>query len=392
MNDTTDAILAERRRALLAGARRVVVKVGSGVLTGERYDDVNREVVERIARQVCRLIDGGRKVALVSSGSVAIGAKRLNIPRHGLSIPAKQAAAALGQGSLIALWAEAFALFGYKVGQVLLTHDDLANRRRFLNARNTVNALIDFGVAPVFNENDTVAVHEIKFGDNDTLSARITNVLEADLLAILSDVDGLYTADPRIDKNAAPIRYVERVDEAIRSVAGDSSSATGLGGMASKVRAAEEAARFGAATLIVAGAKENALVDPFDGADGGTFFFPCKDRLSSKKHWIEYTLPAKGHLTVDAGAKEALLTKGKSLLALGITEVAGDFESGEAVHLVGPDGVRFAKGLSNYHAHELKRIMGRHSSAIEPTLGYKFYDEVIHRDDMVILEGAAGRR
>ncbi len=375
-----------RRNKIVADAKRIVVKVGSGVLTGETYDEVNEEVVALIAGQVAELIAQGRKVSLVSSGSVAIGARRLGIPRHGLSIPDKQAAAALGQGTLISLWAAAFAAYDLKVGQVLLTHDDLANRRRFINARNTVNALLDFGVVPIFNENDTVAVHEIKFGDNDTLSARITNVMEADLLAILSDVDGLYTADPRLDPRATPIRFVERVDETIMGMAGDSSSATGLGGMASKVRAAKEAARFGAASLIVAGAQHGALTGAIAGEERGAFFFPHEDRLSSKKHWIGFTLTTRGTLVVDEGAKTALTTKGKSLLPLGIVEVRDEFESGEAVLVAGPDGVPFAKGLVGYHSHELVRIMGKHSSQIEPTLGYTFHDEAIHRDDLVLLD------
>ncbi|MDH5509604.1 MAG: glutamate 5-kinase [Nitrospinota bacterium] len=376
----------ERRRRLLTDARRIVVKVGSGVLTGEKYEDLDENVVSRIVGHVAGLTESGCKVAVVSSGSVSLGTKALGIPRRGLPIPVQQAAAAVGQGRLISLWAKCFEIHGLKVGQVLLTHDDMANRRRFLNSRNTINSLFDFGAIPIINENDTVAVHEIKFGDNDTLSARVTNLMEADLLAILSDVDGLYSADPRLDKEATKIEFVEEVDEGIFAVAGDSSSRTGLGGMASKVRAAKEASRFGASTIILPGARENSLKDAMEGGDIGTFFFPHDDPMNSKKHWIEFTLKPRGALVVDGGARQALLTMGKSLLASGVASVEGDFESGEAVEVKGPDGAVFGKGLVNYHSHEMEKIKGCRSSEIENILGYKFYDEVMHRDDMVLLK------
>ncbi|MGK7344747.1 MAG: glutamate 5-kinase [Candidatus Nitrospinota bacterium M3_3B_026] len=385
MAKSEEKTFRERRDGLVKKAGRLVVKVGSGVLTGEKYTGVDEAVIAEIARQVAELVRQGRKIAVVSSGSVAIGSSVIKIGRRGMSIPVKQAAAALGQGDLISLWSRHFASEGFRVGQALLTHDDLSNRRRFLNARDTINALFDLGVIPVINENDTVAVHEIKFGDNDTLAARVTNLVEAGLLAILSDVDGLYTADPRKAKDASMIDYVEKVDEAIMAVAGDSSTRTGLGGMASKVRAAAEAARFGAGTVILPGAKRGALLDFMKGESAGTFFFPLERRLSSKKHWIEFTLKAKGRIHVDQGAMEAVMKRGKSLLALGIRKVEGEFDSGEAVELCGQDGKTFAKGLSNYNSSEIALIMGKHSREIEAVLGYKVYDEIIHRDDMVFL-------
>ncbi len=375
----------KRRNALLESARRIVIKIGSGVLTGEGYTDVNEDVVKEVARQVAQLVRGGRKIAIVSSGSVAIGSKLLSIPRHGRSIPHQQAAASIGQGNLISLWARHLGGEGLRVGQILLTHDDLSNRRRFINSRNTIKTLFDFDTIPVINENDTVAVHEIKFGDNDTLSARVTNVVEADMLVILSDVDGLYSDDPRLGANVERIDFVDTVDESVKAMAKDSSTHTGLGGMASKVNAAEEAGRFGAPTYILHGTRKNVLLDAFNGADIGTFFFPNEDRMSSKKHWIEYALKSQGSICVDQGAKRALTQDGKSLLASGIKSCEGDFESGEAVDLTDMDGNAFAKGLVNYHSFELARIMGRKSSEIESVLGYKFYDEVIHRDDMVFL-------
>ncbi|MBI4666157.1 MAG: glutamate 5-kinase [Nitrospinae bacterium] len=385
MTADSASALAARREKLVGAARRIVVKVGSGVLSGGGHAEVNAQIMAEIARQVSAIASGGRHVALVSSGSVALGTRILGIPRHGLSIPVKQAAAALGQGSLISLWAQSFLKHEHKVGQVLLTHDDLRDRRRFLNARNTLNSLLDFGVIPVINENDTVSVDEIKFGDNDTLSARVTNLIEADLLVILSDVEGLYTADPRLDPSARKLDYVEEVDENILSMAGDSSSTTGLGGMASKARAAGEAARFGAPTIILPGMKQGVLLDAMEGpSTAGTFFFPHEDRLDSKRHWIEYTLVPAGKIQVDDGARDAIVNKGRSLLASGITAVEGEFEDGDAVSIAGPDGKVFAKGLINYPVHEVEKIMGRHSSLIETILGYKTYDEVAHRNDMVV--------
>lgn len=379
----------ERRASLLKAAKRIVVKVGSGVLTGEGYRDVDEAVVAEIARQVAAIKKEGRLVALVSSGSVVLGAKILKLRRHGLTIPEKQASAAIGQSGLTSLWARHLEAEGLKVGQILLTHDDLSNRRRFLNARNTINTLLDFDVIPVINENDTVAVHELKFGDNDTLSARVTNLLEAELLVILSDVDGLYSADPRIDKNGVKLDYVEEVDEKILEIAKDSSSATGLGGMASKVRAAEEAAKFGAATIVLSGAEKGGLESAIKGEPIGTFFFPHEDRMKSKKHWIVFHLKSQGRVMVDEGAQKALTEGGKSLLASGIAKVEGSFESGAAIYLVGKDGSEFAKGLIKYHSHELEKIKGQKSDKIDKILGYKPSNEVMHRDDMVLIKGTS---
>ena len=376
---------SKQRAKLLKEAKRIVVKVGTGVLTGQTYMDIDESVVGSIALQVAALIKEGHKVAVVSSGSVAIGSRLLNVPRRGLSVPKQQAAAAIGQSRLTSLWGKHFETAGFKVGQILLTHDDMESRRRFINSRNTLNTLFEYGVIPVINENDSVAVHELKFGDNDSLAAKVTNVMEADLLAILSDVDGLYSADPRLDQSAKKIDYVEKIDEAILEVAKDSSSRTGAGGMASKVRAASEASRFGAATAIIPGTTPNILTDLLSAKSCGTFFFPHEDKLSSKKHWIGFTLKSKGVITVDKGAMAALKNKGKSLLALGVSNISGEFESGDAVSVAGPDGEIFAKGLVNYHSSEVIKIIGKHSSMIEEILGYKMYDEVIHRDDMVFI-------
>lgn len=392
--DRLDRQIADRAK-ILSQARRIVVKVGSGVLTGESYKDIDYETIRSIASQVIDALETGRKISIVSSGATTLGVKALNLSRHGLSIPIQQAAAARGQSRLIGLWERAFAERSRAVGQLLLTHGDLSDRRRFLNARNTLSALLDFNVTPVINENDTVSVDEIKFGDNDILSAKVTNIMSAELLVILSDVDGFYLSDPRRDSSAERLPFARAVTEELFALAGDSSSRSGIGGMRSKLRAAREAARFGAATLIISGRRPDSLKKgiavEYDESTGGSFFFPRARRLSSKKHWIENTLISKGALIVDDGAREALIYRGKSLLPLGITRVEGDFENGAAVDLRDGAGALFGKGLVNYHAVEIERIKGHRADRIEEILGYKFHDEVIHRDDLVIAEGFRSR-
>ncbi len=374
----------EQKQKLLYECNRVVIKVGSGVLTNEKFEGIDKTITSSIAKQISLMLERGMKVALVSSGSVTIGSEKMGIKRPNLSIPQKQAAAALGQAELIADWATQIKKYsGREVAQILLTHDDMANRRRFLNSRNTLNTILGMGAVPVINENDTVAVHEIKFGDNDTLAARVTNLIEADLLMILSDVDGLYSADPRIESNAQKIAYVHEVDEKIINMAGDSSTVTGLGGMLSKVRAAGEAARFGLPTVILPGKNSDTITRLLDGEDHGTFFFPHENRLSSKQHWIRFSLKSKGEIRIDDGAKKAVTEKGKSLLPMGIISVDGTFEAGEAVLIVDKDGAEIGKGLCNYHSFEVDKIKGEHTGRIEELLGYKIFDEVIHRNDTV---------
>jgi len=297
----------------------------------------------------------------------------------------KQAAASIGQVSLMNLYEREFGSRGRKVGQVLLTHDDISNRRRYLNARNTLTTLMQFGVVPIVNENDTAAVHEIKFGDNDTLAAMVTSLVDADLLLILSDVDGLYSDDPAVNPSAELIEEVEGIDDRIIEMAGVSSSPTGVGGMKAKVMAARTASRYGVPTWIIGGRKEGSIRDALLKGEGGTYFHPASNRLNRRKHWIAHLLKPRGKVAVDAGALDALTKKGRSLLPTGVVLVDGNFESGEAVSLVDVNGREFARGLVNYHSFELRLIKGRQTSEIEDILGYKTYDEVIHRDDMVLL-------
>ena len=353
--------LAHKTR-LLRHVRRAVVKVGSNVLSGPQ--GLRRERVRALAGEIAALVARGRQLVVVTSGAVATGAPRLGPRRH--RIEWRQAAAAVGQIGLMTAYERAFAAHERIVAQVLLTHTDLSDRRRYLNARHTLRTLLDLGVIPIVNENDTVAVEELKFGDNDHLSALTASLVEADLLIVLSDVEGLHTRDPRLDPEAGLVRLARADDPAMREVAGPARSELGTGGMASKVAAAREAAAVGIPTII---------------ADG--------DRLAHRKHWIAYALKPSGALHLDAGAEQAVAKSGRSLLPSGVHAIEGSFGVGDCVRCIGPDGREFARGLVNYTAAELHKIKGVHTREVERLLGYKASDEVIHRDDLVVL-GTAG--
>ncbi len=374
----------EQRLNTLRGVRRVVVKIGSGVLSSPGAEEIDSATMKRLVEDICALEQDGRfEVVLVSSGAVMSGRKVLGLAPGPLSIPMKQAAAAAGQVKLVNLYDRYFGQRGKTTAQVLLTHDDIASRRRYLNARNTLTTLLGLGVMPVINENDTVAVHEIKFGDNDTLSAMIAAVVEADLLLILSDVDGLYDADPRRSPAARLIGDVYAIDDGVRAIAGESGS-HGTGGMRAKVMAAEKALAFGVPAWIIGGKTQGSIPAALREGIGGTFFHPGESRISARRHWILHILKPQGTVVVDDGAKKALLEMGRSLLPSGIMEVSGNFESGEAVLLSDRDGNELGRGLVNYHAHELRQIMGRKTGEIEQILGYKNFDEAVHRNNMVV--------
>lgn len=379
------------RLDLLKSIKRVVIKIGSGVLCAPGHDELSHATMRRLVNDICDLDKDGRfEVIVVSSGAMMSGARHMNMKPAHLSIPLKQAAAAIGQVNLMNLYEKFFVERGKKVGQILITHDDIASRRRYLNVRNTLLTLLELGVVPVINENDSAAVHEIKFGDNDALSAMVTSLVEADLLLMLSDVDGLYSADPVQNKDARLIEEVKVIDEEIVRIAGTSSSPTGIGGMKAKVMAAEIAAKYGVPTWIIGGKVEGSIPAALREGRGGTFFHPSTAKMKQRKHWIAHLLKPKGKVKVDGGAKIALVEKGKSLLPSGIVSVSGKFESGEAVSLLDGEKKEFARGLVNYHSFELQRIKGKKTSEIEGLLGYKSYDEVIHRNDMVILGETEG--
>ncbi|NOT57364.1 MAG: glutamate 5-kinase [Deltaproteobacteria bacterium] len=368
---------------LLRRARRIVVKVGSSVLSSA--DGIRRESVVRLARALTRLHAEGKEVVLVTSGAVASGLSGLGLKERPKTIPGKQAAAAVGQIALMALYERAFSAGDVRVAQILLTHDDLANRRRYLNAKHTMLTLLDARVIPIVNENDTVAVEEIQFGDNDHLSSLVAVLVEADLLVILSDIEGLYDKDPRGHADARLIGVVEQLTEALFANAGGAGT-LGRGGMVSKLQAAQKAGLSGIPTIIADGRHDETLEAVFDPTrEVGTLFLPVADRLTSRKHWIAYTLKPAGELVVDAGALSAIRDRGRSLLPPGVRAVRGTFSEGECVTCVDETGQPFARGLVSYSSDALERIKGVRTAQVERILGYKISDEVIHRDDLALL-------
>ena len=360
------------------------MKIGSRVLT--REDDLlDPAFMHDLAAQVAELRQQGREVVIVTSGAIACGRGELGLLERPRTIPQKQAAAAIGQTRLMRAYEDAFADNGLKTAQVLLTRTDLAERTRFLNARATLETLLDCTVIPVINENDTVAVDEIKFGDNDNLSALVTNLIDANLLVILSDIDGFYDADPRSNPGACLVPLVKAVTREIELAAGGSGSTVGTGGMATKVAAAKKAGKSGVATLIINGKQPGILCRAMAGDEVGTLFLPAGERLTSRKHWIAFTLRPKGRIMVDEGARKVLVRHGRSLLPSGIVRLEGEFDRGDCVRVCGPDGAEFARGLSAYSHHETGKIIGHKSDEIEMILGYKYGDEIIHRDNLVVL-------
>ncbi len=374
------------RPALLQGVRRLVVKVGSGVLSRGSFT-LDTRTIRSLAAQLHACRETARQVALVSSGAIVAGVGRLGLAERPRSIPLKQAAAAIGQGALIWTYEEAFAAHGVKVAQVLLTGEDLRDRARYLNARNTLFTLLTLGVLPIINENDTVAVDEIKFGDNDRLSALVAALVDADLLVILTDTDGLFTADPRRRPKARLIPVVTGGEPKEAYWAGAPATITGVGGMASKVEAARLAAASGIPTLIANGTAPDTLTRLLAGETLGTLFLPDAERLAGRKRWLALASRPKGVIVVDEGAKRALTERGKSLLPSGVKGTLKPFGVGDVVSLVGPDHAEFARGLANYTAEEVERIKGIKTGEIERTLGYRHSDEVIHRDNLVIVNG-----
>ena len=373
------------REELLREVKRVVIKIGSRVLTAGS-DVLHTEVFRNVAKNISGLKQEGYEIIVVSSGAVAAGRKSLTCIEQPVSIPQKQASAAIGQVRLMRLYEDCFNAHGHNTAQVLLTHDALSDRKKFLNARNTLFTLLHCGIIPIINENDSVVVDEIQFGDNDILSALVTNLVDADLLLILTDRDGLFAQDPERCENATLIKVVEKITKEIETLAKGSSSSVGTGGMISKVDAAKKPSIYGIPTIVVNGNKKNIITGVFKGEDVGTFFLPSQSKLSSRKHWIAFNLKPKGTLIVDDGAKQAVVKMGKSLLSSGLLDVKGNFKFGDPVKCVDSNGVEFARGLINYRAEEVFRLRGLHSRDIKKVLGYKYYDEIIHRDDLVVLE------
>jgi glutamate 5-kinase len=374
----------EHKKDILRRARRVVVKIGSQILS--TADGIEERRLRGLVRELAELHNRKKDLVVVSSGAVAAGMTRLGRKERPKSIPEKQALAAVGQIKLMALYERYFSKFDKSVAQVLLTHEDLANRQRYINAKHTFQMLLESAIIPIVNENDTVAVEEMKFGDNDHLSALVATLLEADLLVILSDVEGVFDKDPRAHADAELIPLITEAKRLRQSIAGTSLSATGTGGITTKLGAAEEAAAAGIPTIIASGLRGGVLEKVFSEKEAvGTLILPESNRLTSRKHWIAYNLKPAGEVVVDQGAHDAVVQKGKSLLPSGLREVHGAFGVGECVRCLDAEGREFARGLVNYNAQELNRIKGLHTSKIEKVLGYKAYEEVIHRDDLVVL-------
>ncbi len=373
------------RTTLVRGVRRIVVKLGSSLITTEG-EGLNSTMIDSIAQQVSDVMHEGREVLLVSSGAIAAGTQKLRLKEIPRTISLKQAAAAVGQSHLIWAYEKSFDQHHLQVAQVLLTHEDLVHRQRYLNARNTLSTLLHYRVIPIINENDTVSVSEIKFGDNDTLSALVTTLIEGDLLILLTDIDGLYTADPRLNPEATLIPLVPAVTPEIERLGGGKGSAVGTGGMYTKIQAAKKVTRSGIPMIIAHGRIEKVLLRLLAGEELGTYFLPAEEpHLRGKKHWIAHILRPRGVIVVDEGAREALLFRGKSLLPSGIVSVEGHFEFGDAVTCSDLQGKPFARGLVNYNAKEIAAIKGKRTSQVEAILGYKYQDEIIHRDNLVLL-------
>jgi glutamate 5-kinase len=373
-------------------SRRIVVKLGTSSLTGGTKRLSRRRMLE-IARQTAALHEAGHRVIVVSSGAMAAGREALGDPELDRSLPAKQMLSAVGQGRLIQIWGELFGLFDLIVGQVLLTRGDFSNRTGYLNARDTLFTLLAHRIIPIINENDTVATDEIRVGDNDNLSALVANLIDADLLILLTDQLGLYDADPRANPGAKLISHVERLDERVFALAGGSSTGLGTGGMITKLQAAQLAGQGGTTTVIASSALPDVLVRIVaGGAEGpiGTTIAPAMPHRESRKRWV-LSEKAQGTLMVDDGAAERLRNGGASLLAVGIREVGGEFERGAPVHVLTLAGKRIAAGVTNYAGKEIRQIVGVKSAQIANVLGYEYGEAVIHRDNLALFDPPEGR-
>ena len=364
-------------------AKRLVVKIGTNTLTAGG-DRLCRPRMLEIVRQVARLVQSGHQVALVSSGAIVAGREALRLARDGRDIPFKQVLAAVGQARLMQTWDQLFSLYEVTVAQTLLTRADLADRQRYLNARNTLLALLDRDVVPIINENDVVAVEEIAIGDNDNLSALVANLVDADLLILLTDQAGLYTADPRRDKSATLITDVPVITDEIVARAAGAGTERGTGGMLTKVHAARVATESGVTVLVADGSREDVLVRAAAGEAVGTRFPTSRTGLESRKRWILAGLAGRAAARIDAGAAAAL-RRGRSLLPAGVVDVTGRFDRGDTVNIVGPDGRTLGCGVANYSAGDLARIKGCRSGQIAGLLGYHYGDEAIHRNNVVML-------
>jgi glutamate 5-kinase len=378
------AMLDPVRQEVIALAHTVVVKIGTNVLTASD-GRLAPERLQALADQIHRLRQSGRKVALVSSGAIGAGVGRLGLGKRPTDLRQLQACAAVGQGFLMRAYQECLEQYATHTAQILLTAGDFDHRGRYLNARNTINTCFEWGVLPIINENDTVSVAEIRFGDNDHLAAMVTNLLQAPLLVLLTNVDGLYAGDPATNPGAELLRTVPEIDGHVMDMAGGSKSALGTGGMRSKIRAARLATAAGESVLMANGSHPGVLDALFACEPVGTLFLPHGGTVPAWKRWLGYTAQPRGKLVVDAGARHAVQHKGRSLLPIGVVEVTGHFSKGDVVSLCDADGTEFARGLTNYTAADVGRILGLRTEQIAEVLGAIPYEEVVHRDNLVVF-------
>ncbi|MCF8054522.1 MAG: glutamate 5-kinase [Deltaproteobacteria bacterium] len=376
------------RESLITRAKTFIIKIGSGVIAGE--DGLDLQIIDQLVEEVARETEKGRKAIIVTSGAIASGKHRLGITSKLSSMPEKQAAAAIGQGRLMRVYSTTFGKHGKFVGQMLLTASDLTeNRKRYLNIRHTILTLLEWNVIPIINENDTVAVDEIKFGDNDNLAAMIAQLVHVDLVINLTSIDGLYTQNPNKSDKALLIPTIRGLGNDEEYVATDETSDVGTGGMRSKIIAARKVVTSGIPYIIANGKRQGIIHDIFAGKPVGTLFQPLKEHLNCRKSWIAFSLKPSGKVVVDDGAAQAILQKGKSLLPSGVVGLEGLFHVGDAVLCVDKRGKTIGRGLVSYGSEEVKRIMGLKTSQIEEVLGHKDYDEIIHRDNMVTAAEAS---
>ena len=373
------------REEILSNVSKIVIKIGTRVLTNQDgLLDKNR--IMELSKQVVKLRLKGFSVVIVSSGSIGAGISALGLQKRPSILPELQAAAAIGQGKLIEVYNECFKKHGYHAAQLLLTRQDFEDRQRYLNACNTLHSLLNFKTIPIINENDTISVEEITFGDNDILSALVTNLLRADLLILLSSVDGLYTTPPSSGKSCCVLSVVDSISDDIKKLAFKQKTKEGVGGMESKLEAANIATGSGEAVIIANGMQSGVLSKIMNYDDVGTLFVPYNKKITSRKRWIGFTVKPKGKIYIDEGALSALQKKGKSLLPSGVVKVEGKFIKGDVVSVVDVgEKKEVARGLMNYSADEVRKVKGLRTSLIKKTLGYKPYDEIIHRDNIILL-------
>jgi glutamate 5-kinase len=371
-------------QSILRAHTRVVIKIGTNLLA-DKVEGINLDRINEIARSVARLNALGHRIAIVSSGAIGAGIAELKLKERPKTIPGKQATAAIGQPLLMEAYEHAFRRHGCTIAQILLTKDDFVNRGRYINAKNTFPVLFEHGVVPIINENDTVAVEEIKLGDNDNLSALVANLIEADLLIILSDIDGLFSDDPGKNIKAQLIPVVEKISVQIEKLAKSSRTELSTGGMITKIQAAKRCVSAGIAMIIANGTKPSILEDIFSGTFKGTLFLPAENKLNMRKKWIGFVSSTKGYVRIDDGAKLALLKKNKSLLPSGIIEVHGEFKANETISILDIKNKIIARGVTGFSSMDLTKIMGKKTSESENILGRKSPDEVIHRDNLVLI-------